>query len=58
MKGITSEYLLELVDHPKKQLILKNDIQDRIKSAGDEVIVLLGAGDIGVEASKILKLLK
>ena len=58
VEGITSKYLLELIDHPKKQLILKNDIQDRVKNAGDEVIVLLGAGDIGIEASKILKSLK
>lgn len=58
IEGITSKYLLELIDHPKKQLILKNDIQNRIKNASEEVIVLLGAGDIGVEASKISKLLK
>jgi UDP-N-acetylmuramate--alanine ligase len=58
IEGITSKYLLELIDHPKKQLILKNDIENRIKNASEEVIVLLGAGDIGVEASKISKLLK
>jgi len=58
IEGITSKYLLELIDHPKKQLILKNDIENRIKKASEEVIVLLGAGDIGVEASKISKLLK
>ena len=58
IEGITSKFLLELIDHPKKQLILKNDIENRIKNASEEVIVLLGAGDIGVEASKISKLLK
>jgi UDP-N-acetylmuramate--alanine ligase len=58
IEGITSKFLLELIDHPKKQLILKNDIEKRIKNASEEVIVLLGAGDIGVEASKISKLLK
>jgi UDP-N-acetylmuramate--alanine ligase len=34
-------------------MITKNDIQDRITRAKNEVIVLLGAGDIGVEAIKI-----
>jgi UDP-N-acetylmuramate--alanine ligase len=58
IEGITSKFLLELIDHPKKQLISKNDLENRIQKASEEVIVLLGAGDIGVEASKISKLLK
>ncbi|MFO7745553.1 MAG: UDP-N-acetylmuramate--L-alanine ligase [Psychroflexus sp.] len=53
IEGVTSEFLLNLIQHPLKQLITKNDIQNRIKRAKDEVIVLLGAGDIGVEATKI-----
>ena len=53
MAGVTSEFLLNLIQHPLKKMITKNDIQDRITRAKNEVIVLLGAGDIGVEAIKI-----
>lgn len=53
--GVTSEFLLNLIQHSSKQLITKTDIQNRIMRAKDEVIVLLGAGDIGIEATKISK---
>jgi UDP-N-acetylmuramate--alanine ligase len=53
MAGVNSEFLLNLIQHPLKKMITKNDIQDRITRAKNEVIVLLGAGDIGVEAIKI-----
>lgn len=53
LEGITSEFLLNLIQHPSKQLMTKNDIRDRIESAENEVVVFLGAGDIGVEATKI-----
>lgn len=53
IEGITSAFLLNLIQHPLKCLLTKNDIQDRIAKADDEVIVMLGAGDIGVEATKI-----
>ncbi|NEV93752.1 UDP-N-acetylmuramate--L-alanine ligase [Psychroflexus sp. YR1-1] len=53
IEGVTSEFLLNLIQHSSKQLITKNDIHNRIKIAKDEVIVLLGAGDIGIEATKI-----
>ncbi len=53
IEGVTSEFLLNMIQHSSKHLITKNEIQNRIVSAKDEVIVLLGAGDIGVEATKI-----
>jgi UDP-N-acetylmuramate--alanine ligase len=55
--GITSEWLLNLIPHQNKYLITKSDIQKRLKSAKGEVIALLGAGDIGVEAMNLKKLL-
>jgi UDP-N-acetylmuramate--alanine ligase len=57
IEGITSEFLLKLIQHPSKQLISKSDVQNRMARANDEVIVMLGAGDIGVEATKISKYL-
>lgn len=55
IEGVTSDFLLNLIQHPSKHLMIKTDIQHRIATAKDEVIVLLGAGDIGVEATKISK---
>jgi UDP-N-acetylmuramate--alanine ligase len=57
IEGITSEFLLKLIQHPSKQLISKSDVQNRMARASNEVIVMLGAGDIGVEATKISKYL-
>lgn len=53
IEGISSEFLLNLIQHSSKYLISKADIKDRIQRAKHEVIVLLGAGDIGVEAAKL-----
>lgn len=53
IEGVTSEFLLNLIQHTSKHLITKNEIQNRIARAKNEVIVLLGAGDIGVEATNI-----
>lgn len=53
IEGISSQYILNLIQHSSKQLITKFDIQNRIENADNEVIVMLGAGDIGVEARKI-----
>ncbi|WP_019039055.1 UDP-N-acetylmuramate--L-alanine ligase [Psychroflexus tropicus] len=55
IEGVTSEYLLNLIDHPEKALIKKRNIHDKVTNAEDKVIVLLGAGDIGVEATNLLK---
>lgn len=53
IEGISSEFLLNLIQHSSKYLISKVDIKDRIQRTKHEVIVLLGAGDIGVEAAKL-----
>ena len=55
--GVTSDFLLSLIQNSNKRLINKRDIQPRLNPANNEVIALLGAGDIGVEASKISKYL-
>jgi UDP-N-acetylmuramate--alanine ligase len=57
IEGITSNFLLNLIQNPQKRVINKSDIQQRLKQAKNEVVVLLGAGDIGVEATKISKYL-
>ncbi|KKM64661.1 hypothetical protein LCGC14_1499140 [marine sediment metagenome] len=51
--GITSEWLLEKIDRPKKKVIQKADLIEEIKKQRPEILVTLGAGDIGLEIKKI-----
>lgn len=55
MKGITSSWLLDKIENPRKGLIEKSGIINEIKVRKPEVLVTMGAGDIGLEISKIKK---
>ncbi len=55
IEGVTSEWLLKLVKNDKKQLVQKEQLSAVIKSKNAEVVVLMGAGDIGEEVEKIRK---
>ena len=55
IEGITSEWLLKMVKNDKKELVQKEQISEVIKSKKAEVVVLMGAGDIGEEVEKIRK---
>ncbi len=55
IEGITSQWLLGKIENPNKKLIEKSKIIDEIKSQNPEVLVTMGAGDIGLEISKIKK---
>ncbi len=56
--GITSEWLLEKIDNENKQLISKENLTLALKKSNCRVKLLVGAGDIGVEVSKVTKYLK
>ncbi len=51
--GITSKWLLEKINNPNKNLIEKKHITQEVKMKNPEVLVALGAGDIGLEVSRI-----
>lgn len=51
--GVTSKWLLEKIDNPNKNLIEKTQITQEVKLKNPEVLVALGAGDIGLEISRI-----
>lgn len=53
MAGITSEWLLEKIDRPKKKVIGKSKLIKEIKKQNPEILVTLGAGDIGLEIQKL-----
>ncbi len=53
MPGVTSEWLLERITNPNKKVMAKKELVAEIKQQGPEVLVTLGAGDIGLEVPKI-----
>ncbi len=55
LQGITSEWLLEKIKNPNKKLVTKSELTQEIKNLNPEVLVTLGAGDIGLEISRIKK---
>ncbi|NOY46867.1 MAG: hypothetical protein GXO84_01385 [Chlorobi bacterium] len=53
IKGVTSEWLLSKISNPNKKLINKSDIVSEIKKSKAQIIMTLGAGDIGIEVKHI-----
>ncbi len=51
--GITSEWLLEKIDRQKKKVLQKKNLLEEIKKQHPEILVTLGAGDIGLEITKL-----
>ena len=47
--GITSEWLLEKIAHPIKKTVQKSELIHEIKNQHPDILVTLGAGDIGLE---------
>ncbi|MDT0642396.1 UDP-N-acetylmuramate--L-alanine ligase [Zunongwangia sp. F363] len=58
VEGITSAWLLEKIGNPKKELVQKENLSEKIKSVKAEVVVMMGAGDIGEEVEKVKKALE
>lgn len=48
IQGVDSEWLLSKIENNHKQLIQKNKVFAAIKNSDAKVVVMLGAGDIGV----------
>ncbi|MGW9685459.1 UDP-N-acetylmuramate--L-alanine ligase [Flagellimonas sp. 2504JD1-5] len=55
IEGITSTWLLDKIDNPKKKLISKSNLIEEVKYCKKGVLVTMGAGDIGLEVPKIKK---
>ncbi|MGB5385417.1 MAG: UDP-N-acetylmuramate--L-alanine ligase [Eudoraea sp.] len=53
--GVTSAWLMGKIKNKNKKLIQKADLIEEIKRQKPEVLVTMGAGDIGLEISKIEK---
>jgi UDP-N-acetylmuramate--alanine ligase len=44
--GVNSDWLLSLINHPKKEVITPDQVLEKIKNNPAEVLLILGAGDI------------
>ena len=58
IEGVTSKWLLGKIENPRKQLIGKNDIVSKIKESQAQIVLTIGAGDIGEEINNIKQALK
>ncbi|WPY99199.1 UDP-N-acetylmuramate--L-alanine ligase [Christiangramia sp. OXR-203] len=56
--GITSAWLLEQIENDYKRLVSKHDLIDSIRSEYADVVVIMGAGDIGDEVESVQKALQ
>ncbi len=52
---ITSQWLSEKIENPNKKVIDKSTIIEEIKKQKPEVLITMGAGDIGLEVLRIQK---
>lgn len=53
--GVTSKWLLKKITNQNKKLIEKSNLVDEINNTSPEVLVTMGAGDIGLEVSRLKK---
>src|SRR5690606_14721208 len=58
LQGITSAWLLDKVTSENKKLVAKENLIDEIKKSSAEVIVTIGAGDVGEMVVDIKKALE
>lgn len=58
IEGITSARLLEKVKAEKKQLLSKTELLEKLKTTDAEVIMTIGAGDIGEMVNEIKTVLE
>ncbi|MCL4137986.1 UNVERIFIED_CONTAM: hypothetical protein GTU68_055200 [Idotea baltica] len=58
IEGVTSEWLLSKIKLSNKQISTKESVVEKIKASEAKVIVMIGAGDIGVLIDKVYEDLK
>ena len=55
IEGVTSQWLLDKITCHRKKLIEKSELISEIIAQSPDVLITLGAGDIGLEVPKIKK---
>jgi UDP-N-acetylmuramate--alanine ligase len=56
--GVTSQWLLDMIDNQKKKLVSKADLAKEIIAQKPQLLVTLGAGDIGLEVESLTQVLQ
>lgn len=57
IQGISSAWLLEKIPNANKALVTKEELAKKIQASGAPVVVMMGAGDIGIEVNNVKKAL-
>jgi len=55
IEGVTSKWLLNKIKNPNKQLISKAEMMQKIRESKAQILLTIGAGDIGEEVKHIKK---
>lgn len=55
IEGVTSAWLLDKIENDHKQLVSKSQLISKIQQSSAQVILTIGAGDIGEEVKQIKK---
>lgn len=55
IEGVTSQWLLNKINNENKKLVSKNDLLSAIHNSDAQIILTIGAGDIGEEVKRIKK---
>ena len=58
INGVTSEWLLGKIENRNKKLVEKEQLTKEIRSADCEVVIMMGAGDIGEMVKNVEKELR
>ncbi|PQB03684.1 UDP-N-acetylmuramate--L-alanine ligase [Aureitalea marina] len=57
IEGVTSDWLMGLMKHPDAALVRKEELPETISNSNCMIKLMVGAGDIGEEVSKITQVL-
>jgi len=55
IEGVTSNWLMDKIKHPKKALISKEEMVEKMRMSECRVQLIVGAGDIGEEVKDVTK---
>ncbi len=57
IEGITSEWLLNKINNQDKKLVYRDQLSEEVKNADCDIVVMMGAGDIGEMVMEVEKML-
>jgi UDP-N-acetylmuramate--alanine ligase len=55
IEGVTSSWLLSKINNKNKQLVIKEELITKIHESKAQIVITIGAGDIGEEVKYIKK---